>query len=129
MGLLGLGCDAFEEMHIALIGCRDVECDGAERRIARGPEEPRRVAHRERWTVGPGEMRCDEAGGSRRAAHLIDEFGRRAVAAPARILFEWNDHVTDERRGALDKAFGGFGHLALLPASAAPLDLITRRVS
>src|SRR3546814_19750374 len=58
MGLLGLGCDAFEEMHIALIGCRDVECDGAERRIARGPEEPRRVAHRERWPVGPGEMRC-----------------------------------------------------------------------
>src|SRR3546814_20524330 len=90
---------------------------------------PRRVAHRERWTVGPGEMRCDEAGGSRRAAHLIDEFGRRAVAAPARILFEWNDHVTDERRGALDKAFGGFGHLALLPASAAPLALIPRRVS
>src|SRR3546814_12972715 len=97
---------------------------GAGGRIARGPEEPRRVAHRERWTVGPGEMRCDEAGGSRRAAHLIDEFGRRAVAAPARILFAWNDHVTDARRGALDKAFGGFGHLALLPASPAPLDLI-----
>src|SRR3546814_3854865 len=84
-------------MHIALIGCRDVECDGAERRIARGPEEPRRVAHRERWTVGPGEMRCDEAGGSRRAAHLIDEFGRRAVAAPARILFEWRseEHTSE----------------------------------
>src|SRR3546814_15530014 len=82
MGLLGLGCDAFEEMHIALIGCRDAECDGAERRIARGPEEPRRVAHRERWTVGPGEMRCDEAGGRQPAAHPTDELGRRHVAAP-----------------------------------------------
>src|SRR3546814_12006904 len=98
--------NAFEKVHIALIGRRNVERDGSERRIARGPEEPRGVAHRERWTVGPGEMRRDEPGGSRGAMHLIDEFGRWAVAAPARSLFARRDRITRPEQRSVGKECG-----------------------